>query len=87
MKAMVILSHSWTQFLPLTYLYGKNERLWVSVKPSVVFSQEETPQIVIPNILYIGAHIGILNSDEKRFKKLFLFNIINHDENDSTMTN
>ncbi len=28
MKALVILNHSWSPFLPLTCLYGKNELLW-----------------------------------------------------------
>ncbi len=37
MKALVILSHSWWPFLPITCLYGKNELLWVSVQPSGVF--------------------------------------------------
>ncbi len=43
MKALVILSHSWSQCLPLTCLYGKNELLWVSVQPSEVFSWDKTP--------------------------------------------
>ncbi len=34
MKVLVIICHSWSQFLPLTCLYGKNELLWVSVQPS-----------------------------------------------------
>ncbi len=42
MKALVILSHSWSSFLPLTCLYGKNEPLRVSVQPSEVFSWEKT---------------------------------------------
>ncbi len=37
MKALFILSHPRSQFLPLTYLYGKYELLWVSVHPSGVF--------------------------------------------------
>ncbi len=41
MKALVILSHSWSPFLPLPCLYGKNELLWVSVRPSGVFSLEK----------------------------------------------
>ncbi len=43
MKALAILSHSCSPFLPLTYLYGNNELLWVYVQPSGVFSQEKTP--------------------------------------------
>ncbi len=43
MKALVILSHSWSPFLPLTCLYGKREPLWVSVQPSGVFSWRNTP--------------------------------------------
>ncbi len=43
MKALVILSHSWLPFLPLTCFYGKNELLWVSMWPSGVFSWEKTP--------------------------------------------
>ncbi len=31
MKTLVILNQSWSPFLPLTSLYGNNERLWVSV--------------------------------------------------------
>ncbi len=42
-KALVILSHSWSPFLPLICLHGKNELLWVSVLPSGVFSWEQTP--------------------------------------------
>ncbi len=42
MKALVILSHWWSPFLPLTCLYGKNEILWVSVWPSGIFLQEKT---------------------------------------------
>ncbi len=41
MKALVILSHWWSPFLPLTSLYGKNELLWVYVWPSEVFSWEK----------------------------------------------
>ncbi len=43
MKAVVILSHLWSPFRPLTCLYGKNELLWVSVQPSGVFSWQKTP--------------------------------------------
>ncbi len=43
MKALVILSNSWSPFLPLTCLYRKNELLWVSVRPPRVFSWEKTP--------------------------------------------
>ncbi len=43
MKALVILSHSWSPFLPLPCLYGKNELLWVSLRPSRVFYWENTP--------------------------------------------
>ncbi len=43
MKALVILSHSWSPFLPLTCWYGTNELLWVFVQPSRVFSQEKIP--------------------------------------------
>ncbi len=41
MKALVILSHSWSPFLPLTCLYGKNELFGVSVWTSGVFSWEK----------------------------------------------
>ncbi len=41
MTALVILSHSWSPFLPLTCLYGKNEILWVSVRPSGALSREK----------------------------------------------
>ncbi len=37
MKALVILSHPWSSFLPLTCLHEQNELLWVSVWPSGVF--------------------------------------------------
>ncbi len=40
-KALVILNHSWSPFLLLTCLYGKNELLWFSVQPSGVFSWEK----------------------------------------------
>ncbi len=41
-KALVILRHSWSPFLPLTCLYGKNELLLASVQHSGVFSREKT---------------------------------------------
>ncbi len=41
LKALVILSHSWSPFLLLIFLYGNNELLWVSVWPSGVFSWEK----------------------------------------------
>ncbi len=41
MKALVILSHSWSPFLLLTCLYGKNELLRVSARPSGVFSWDK----------------------------------------------
>ncbi len=46
MKALVILNYSsdsWSPFLPLTCLYGKNELLCVYVQPSGVFSWEKNP--------------------------------------------
>ncbi len=43
MKALVILSHSWSPFLLHTYLYGKNELLWVS------FLRKKSPQIIHAN--------------------------------------
>ncbi len=50
MKALVILSHSWSQFLLPTCLYGKYELVWVSVQPSGVFSHEKnTSQITHAN--------------------------------------
>ncbi len=50
MKAFVILSHSWSPFLSLTYLYEKNELLWVSGVFSGVFSWENNyPQITYAN--------------------------------------
>ncbi len=42
MKDMVILSHSWSLFRPITCLYGHNELLWVSVRPCGVFSWEKS---------------------------------------------
>ncbi len=47
MKALVILSHSWSPFLPLTCLYRKNMNLCGS------------PPDYYSNILYIGVHIEI----------------------------
>ncbi len=41
MKALVIRSHSWSHFLPLTCFYGNIELLWVCVWPSGVFSWEK----------------------------------------------
>ncbi len=41
MKALVIPSRSWSQFLSLTCLYGKNEPLWVFVCSFGVFSREK----------------------------------------------
>ncbi len=43
MKALIILGHSGSPFLPLIYLCGKNELFWVSVWPSGVFALEKTP--------------------------------------------
>ncbi len=71
MKALVILSHSWSPFLPLTCLYGKHEFLWVSVQPSVVFSWEETPprlpmQITWPWHPVICFSHGLITVREKK---------------------
>ncbi len=41
MKALIILSHSWPPFLPLTCLHGNKN--CGSVQPSGVFSWEKTP--------------------------------------------
>ncbi len=41
MKAMIILSHSWSPFLLLTYLYGENKLLWGTVCPFGIFSQDK----------------------------------------------
>ncbi len=44
MKALVILSHSWSPFLPPTCLRGIIERLWVSVWPSgFIFVRKKLP--------------------------------------------
>ncbi len=43
MKALVILIHSWSPFLPLICLYGENELIVVLCTPSGVFSWEKTP--------------------------------------------
>ncbi len=42
MKALMTLSHSWSPFLLLTYLYGENELLWGPVHPFGVFLWEKT---------------------------------------------
>ncbi len=50
MKVLVILSHSWSPFLPVTCLYGNNELLWVSGWASGVFvTKKNSPQITHPN--------------------------------------
>ncbi len=43
MKTLVILSHSWSPFLPPTCLYEQKEHLWVCVSHSGIFSWEKTP--------------------------------------------
>ncbi len=58
MKASVILSHSWSSLLPLTWLYGKNEHLRVSVWPSGVFSGEKTPLILPMRITWPWQPVG-----------------------------
>ncbi len=58
MKALVILSHSWSPFLPLTCLYGKKELLWVLVWPSGVFSWEKTPSRLIMQITWPWTPVG-----------------------------
>ncbi len=40
MKAFIIISHSWSPFFLLTYLFGENELLWGPVCPFGVFSWE-----------------------------------------------
>ncbi len=40
-KVLIILSHSWSPFFLLTYLYEENELLWGSVCPFGVFSQHK----------------------------------------------
>ncbi len=58
MKALVILHHSWSPFLPLTCLYGKNELLWVSVWHSIVFSLEKTPPRLLMQITWLWPLLG-----------------------------
>ncbi len=58
MKALVILSHSWSPFLPLTCLYGTNELLWVSVWSSGVFSWEKTTSILPMQIIWLMTTCG-----------------------------
>ncbi len=56
MKALIILSHSWSPFFLLTYLYGENELLVSSVHPFGVFSWEKPPK---DRRFNIGVYIGI----------------------------
>ncbi len=58
MEALVILSHSWSPFLPLTCSYGKNKLLWVSVWPSGVFSWEKTPPRLLMQITWPWPPVG-----------------------------
>ncbi len=45
MKTFINLSHSWSPFFLLTYLYWANKLLWGPVHPFGVFSWENTPQL------------------------------------------
>ncbi len=53
MKALIILSHSWSPFLLLTYLYGENELLWGPVPPFGAILQEKTPPVSRELIYYV----------------------------------
>ncbi len=57
MKALVILSHSWTPFLPLTCLYGKNELLWASG----VFSWEKPLPRLSMQVTLLWPPVGRFN--------------------------
>ncbi len=61
MKALVLLSHSWSPFLPLTCLYGNNEFLWVSVQPSGYFRAKKLSQITHVNHMTITTRGQILS--------------------------
>ncbi len=70
MKVVVILSHSWSPFLALTSLYGKNEFLWVSVQPSGVFSREKNSlQITHANHMTMTTRGQILSWPDYRKTK------------------
>ncbi len=69
MKALVLLSHSWSKFLTLTCLYAENEYLWGTMHPSGVFSA----QIAFPTLELIG---------QDGFRELFLSNIMKYGKND-----
>ncbi len=59
MKALVILSHSWSSFLPLTCLHRTNELLWVSVSPSVfIFILGNTPPRLPMQITWPWSPVG-----------------------------
>ncbi len=45
LKALITLSHSWSPFFLLTYLYGENELWWGHVRPFGVFSWEKPPPV------------------------------------------
>ncbi len=49
MKALVILSHSWSPFLPLTCLYGKNEFVGLCVAFLSIFLSNNSSQITYAN--------------------------------------
>ncbi len=58
MKALVILSHSWSPFRPLTCWYGNNELLWVSVWLSGVFSREKIPPRLLMQTTWTWTLVG-----------------------------
>ncbi len=92
MKALVILSHSWLPFVPLTGLYGKNYFCGSLCRFSGVFSWEKTPlrspmQITWPWPQVDSFNHGLITVRQKKmwwenFTKSFLSNIINHGEGD-----
>ncbi len=82
MKALVILSHSWTPVHPLTCLYGTNELLWVSVAFWSIFVRRNSTRSPFQPTLHMNSYRDSVVMRNVYRIGLVLSNIINHGESD-----
>ncbi len=67
MKALIILSNSWSPFFVHSYLYGENELLWGTACSFGVFSPEKTPSFsreLICNKILLQNYPGAMQYNE-----------------------
>ncbi len=78
MKAIVILIHTWSPYLPLTCLYGQNELLWVSVWHSGVFSWERIPARLPMQITWLWPPVGRFGHGLTKDKRKCEHKVVRH---------